>query len=232
MKKSVLWGAAAALLLLAAIPTKANAVEVLTLSQVGFHEIGPESITVPCIISGTNCPHQSALMGFNNFDATGNASSYNMFSTTPTAALANGVPGTPYTVGQILSVTGGTLIGVGIDVNTTTAHSETLALFNVFINGLLAYQYSGAGTIGLGENNGEGYADWILSPINFTGFDPNATVLFQAQWNGAVDGAESFFLYNSVGVPGPIAGAGLPGLIAACGGLIALARRRRNQPVV
>jgi len=30
-------------------------------------------------------------------------------------------------------------------------------------------------------------------------------------------------------VPGPIAGAGLPGLIAACCGLFALARRRRNR---
>jgi hypothetical protein len=32
-----------------------------------------------------------------------------------------------------------------------------------------------------------------------------------------------------VAVPGPILGAGLPGLLVACGGLIALARRRRRQ---
>jgi hypothetical protein len=43
----------------------------------------------------------------------------------------------------------------------------------------------------------------------------------------AVTGDELLTAVSSV--PGPIVGAGLPGLVAACGGLIALARRRRRQ---
>jgi hypothetical protein len=43
---------------------------------------------------------------------------------------------------------------------------------------------------------------------------------------GAID---NVLLASMSAVPGPIVGAGLPGLIAACGALIALARRRRQR---
>ena len=43
--------------------------------------------------------------------------------------------------------------------------------------------------------------------------------------------ANSGAIFETAQVPGPVVGAGLPGLIAACGGLLALARRRRRQLV-
>jgi hypothetical protein len=36
---------------------------------------------------------------------------------------------------------------------------------------------------------------------------------------------------SPLAVPGPVVGAGLPGIVAACGGLLALARRRRQSAI-
>ena len=45
----------------------------------------------------------------------------------------------------------------------------------------------------------------------------------------AVVGDELLTSVSTAAVPGPIVGAGLPGLVAACGALLALVRRRRQQ---
>jgi hypothetical protein len=57
--------------------------------------------------------------------------------------------------------------------------------------------------------------DWLRVGTDIVGGNP------APQFNAA-------FVLNGVAVPGPIAGAGLLGLIAACGALLMLARRRRK----
>jgi uncharacterized protein (TIGR03118 family) len=55
------------------------------------------------------------------------------------------------------------------------------------------------------------------------------TLFFTDGINSEMDG---LFAALNVSVPGPVVGAGLPGLVMACGGLLALARRRRHQLAV
>jgi hypothetical protein len=98
----------------------------------------------------------------------------------------------------------------------------------------------GAGFFGFGvacTPCGPGASNAKAGPLTFVVSEPgetvsnfiqNATGQFFAVDVIAPNGNTGAVDASLLAVPGPIAGAGLPGLLAACGGLIALARRRRR----
>jgi len=207
----------------------AGAADNLTLTgPIAGNTIGPQSTSAPCVIAGTQCQNPAGF-GFNNFDATGNVTSYNMYSTTPTATLADSQVGNPYLASQITGIVGNTF-NVAIDVNTAQ-NGETLQSFEVIIGGAVVYNFSTPTLIGNISNNGNGFGDWTLGTIDLSSYAANTTVLFHAVWTGASDGAESYFLVSAgggppTGIPEPetyamlLAGLGLMGFVAR--------RRRRN----
>ena len=203
LRKLALLPAAAALAMTFAWAGAASAATLLDLTgPIAGNTVGPQSTSNPCVIAGTECKNPDGF-GYNNFTSSGAIHSYDMYSTTPTATVADGVLGSPYTVAQLISFVGSSF-DVAIDVNTTGAKSESLTLFEVLVNGSVLYNYVGPTNIGNINNNGNGFGDWTLGTISLAGLLPTDQVLFHATWTGAVDGAESFFLVNGThAIPEP-----------------------------
>ena len=203
---------------------------------------GNQPLNFPCIICGANQPQQPLDFGYTNFGNTGSASDIIYFSTN---VIGGGDPGAD-TVGigydgsflRAFLLAGGNLdttFSIGIDVNDTGEAQtlEAFALLNLTQHTVLA-QYSllqPGGALIPSQNNGTGFPDYTLSGFNIdlgTDIQLGDQLIFYARISGANDGPDSFFLVPQQ-VPGPIAGAGIPGLIAACGVLWAFARNRRRK---
>jgi hypothetical protein len=167
----------------------ANAAPItLTLEPQPPQTIGPQSQSAPCIIAGTNCKNP-ADFPFTNFTQGGNISSFDEDSPT-------------YTVDQFPFLT----FDVAIDVNSNSAQGETLQLFSVFVDSDGAegpggfeeiFNFTGPELIGTGSSPGNGFADFTLESIDLTPYDDDALVYFNAVWDNATAGAESFFLVRS-----------------------------------
>ena len=206
---------------------------------------GNQVKNLPCIICGANQPQQPTGFGYNLFGNTGNADTVSFFST----AVVPGGGGSGLAIDQFSGATGYSIgdgsvfkaalagnltFSIGLDVNDTNTPQtlESFWFLNLTQKTVLGVYSPGPGGALIPDiNNGTGFPDYTISGLSLAGINQGDQIMFFARITGANDGPDSFFLQA---VPGPVVGAGLPGLMAACFALWGFARnrRRRNDPVV
>jgi hypothetical protein len=220
----------------------ANADTVLSFGALPSSAVVPQSQSAPCIICATQASNPP-LFGFNNFVSNGQTGTGTFFSTNLVGgSLADGVElgALPYTVGQLAAFSTNFSFGVAIDVNSAEGGNPPTImsligfdLFRVDANlttiDRLAHIDQTYLMPDIRPGNGKG--DYLLTGFNLTGLNAGDRLIFRAQFAGATDGGDSFYIVanpNVQAVPVPAAawlfGSGIAGL-----GMLKLRRRKQQQ---
>jgi len=201
---------------------------------------GQQVTNLPCLICGANQPQQPANFGYNLFGNTGNLSTVPFFSTSVVGgSLGPDVYGgvtSGYSIAAgspFLTALGGNLtFSVGVDSNQAGGDTQVLESFwflNFTTQTVLAVFSPGPGGYNIDPlNNGTGFPDYTISGFDLSGVNVGDQIGFFARITNANDGPDSFFLLPQA-VPGPLVGAGLPGIAAALMALFGFHRLRRRR---
>ena len=193
----------AAALFLFSSAVAADVINNITIAPIPANIVVPQSLSRPCVICATMV-QQPAGFGFNNFDSQGNDADFNLFSSAVTGAFGNGddVNVTPYLTSFLRAFLISQLdlnlqFGVVIDINTahggeTLEHFQLINLDNPIGSKII---FDITGPIAMPDiNNGNGKGDYLMLGFDLSGIDLGDRLLFRAEWSGASDGGESFYL--------------------------------------
>jgi hypothetical protein len=169
-----------------------------------------ESVQNPCIFSNQSCKNPASFPS-TDVPNGGSVTTYDL--TSPS-----------YSGADLLAIIGaGNPLTIGIDINEAGGQPpQTLTTFEMLVNGSVVDTYSGTKGNVPDQNNGNGYADYLLS--GFSSFLSTDSISFHVLFNDATDGPENWFVIGgtSSATPEPIS------LSLIGGGLLALGLLRRR----
>ena len=219
-------GAATALAVAAGI----NPAGAVTIS-IGIEDVGAGEVSPTLVGSGTGIASAAGVHNNWTFSASGSGSPPNA---TTDLLGSNAI--------QVSSGAFGGIFDVFVTVSGITNPNGVLSFLSTFTTNALSAGMTATLSTLLSTTNAI-FSGVGLSTATFNGPDLLDTRAFSQTANAGSGPFSLTAVYQvtatgpgqqandtiNIAVPGPVIGAGLPGLIAACGGLIALARRRRQQ---